>query len=233
MLNAFSGIAQVSNVEKVEETEEETEEELDKRIQALTEKRVKIRMQKQREECALVVFEELKMSKSDEVRQLHLKKEEINKEINKLNGEIETFRGVRGVEDAVKFLEVNYPDKLADSIKRDDLQKLVQAPITQAPRAHHPSAQQSRKAQWNELIDEKQKMFLVYKGKKAEFHKENVGVRMTTDWNGKKCNTRYETANCLVKTMYRDLGATNTPNAWEVIKVMKGTKKVSLGVFVA
>jgi hypothetical protein len=226
MLNAFSGIAQVSNVEKVEETEEE----IDKRIQALTEKRAKIRIQTQLKECASVVLEELKDSSADKVRQLNIKKEEIDKEINKLNGDLETFNNV---EDVLQFVELNYPDKLADSIKRDDLQKLVQVPITQPPRAHHPSAQQLRKAQWNELIDEKQKMFLVYKGKKAEFHKENVGVKMTTDWNGKKCNTRYETANCLVKTMYRDLGATNTPNAWEVIKVMKGTKKVSLGVFVA
>ena len=223
MLNAFSGITQVSSVEP-------TEEYFKKMLKEATEGMEKIRMQKQREECAVVLLEELKDSWSDKVRQLNIKKEEIDKEINKLNGDLETFNHV---EDAVKFVELNYPDKLADSIKRDDLQKLVQAPITQAPRAHHPSAQQSRKAQWNELIDEKQKMFLVYKGKKAEFHKENVGVKMTTDWNGKKCNTRYETANCLVKTMYRDLGATNTPNAWEVIKVMKGTKKVSLSDFVA
>jgi hypothetical protein len=226
MLNAFSGIAQVSNVEKVEENEEETEEEIDKRIQALTEKRVKIRMQKQREERAVVIVEELKASVFDKVRQLNITKEEIYNEISKLNGELDTLNDV---EDPVKFVELNYPDKLANSIQSVALQQLVLAPaISQQPRALQP-----RKAQWNGLIDEKQKMFLVYKGKKAEFHKENVGVKMTTDWNGKKCSTRYESANCLVKTMYRDLGATNTPNVWEVVKVMKGTKKVSLGDFVA
>lgn len=228
MLNAFTGIAQVSNVER-------TEEYYKKMLKEATEGMEKFRMQKQREECAVLVLEELKSSLSDKVRQLNIKKEEIDNEIDNLNGELETFNDV---EDAVKFVELNYHDKFAASINSVALQQLVpdptitQPPIVQ-PIAQRPSSQQSRKAQWNGLVDEKQKMFIVYKDHRAEFHKENVGVRMTKDWNNNRCNTRYESANCLVKAMYRDLGATNTPNAWIVIKVMKGTKKVSLGDFVA
>lgn len=201
-------------------------------LKEATEGMEKFRMQKQREECAEVVLEELKTSLSDKVRQLIIKKEEIDQEIDNLNGELETFNDV---EDAVMFVEQNYPDKFAASVALQQLvpdPTITQAPIVQ-PIAQKPSSQQSRKAQWNGLVDEKQKMFIVYKDHRADFHKENVGVRMTKDWNNNKCNTRYESANCLVKAMYRDLGATNTPNAWIVIKVMKGTKKVSLGDFVA
>ena len=229
MLNAFSGIAQVSNVEKVEE---ETEEELDERIQALTEKRAKIRMQKQLEERCAVIKEEAKSIVSDKVRQLILQKEEIDKEINQLHGVLDSFNDDK---DVVKFVELNYPDKLANSIQRDDLQQLVQVPaITQQPRAQLLCVQQLRKNQWNDHVDEKQKMFIVYKKKTTEFYKENVGVRMTTDWNGKKCSTRYESVRGVVIATYTALGKTkNMPSTWEVVKVMKGTQKVSLGDFVA
>lgn len=227
MLNAFSGIAQVSNVEKVEESDEE----LDNQIKALKDKKDRRRMQKQREECAVVVFEELKSSLSDEVRELNLQKEEINQKINQRNGVLDTLNDVK---DVVKFVELNYPDKLPNSIQSDDLQQLVQVPaITQQPRAQPLCVQQLRKTQWNDHVDEKQKMFIVYKKKTTEFYKENVGVRMTTDWNGKKCSTRYETHTAAANATYAALGATYKPSAWEVFKVMKGTKRVSLVDFVA
>ena len=230
MLNAFSGIAQVSNVEKVEESDEE----LDNQIKALKDKKDRRRMQKQREECAVVVFEELKSSLSDEVRELNLQKEEITQKINQRNGVLDTFNEVKEVKDVVKFVELNYPDKLPNSIQSDDLQQLVQVPaITQQPRVQLLCVQQLRKNQWNDHVDEKQKMFIVYKKKTTEFYKENVGVRMTTDWNGKKCSTRYETYTDAANATYAALGATYKPSAWEVFKVMKGTKRVSLGDFVA
>jgi len=135
----------------------------------------------------------------------------------------------------VKFVELNYPDKLANSIQRDDLQQLVQVPaITRQPIAQPLCVKQLRKTQWNDHVDEKQKMFIVYKKKTTEFYKENVGVRMTTDWNGKKCSTRYESVRGVVIATYTALGKTkNMPSTWEVVKVMKGTQKVSLGDFVA